>query len=415
MSDVERHQPSPLDPLPWRDGIPAACAVAGRDGAVRSEVFGVDVDACFQAASISKPVAAVTALSLVADGVLGLDDNVEPLLRSWQLPPLGGWQPVITLRHLLTHAAGLTVHGFPGHPRGEAVPTLVEVLDGRGNTPAVRPALPPGLIARYSGGGYVLVQLLLEDLTGRPFTDLAHQRVLAPAGMTTAGYGDPASPAPALRADGQPVAGGPHRYPEAAGGLWATPADLVRFAGAVQRRELLPAALHADLLTEQVPAWGLGVQLFEPGRFGHGGSNDGYRCRLLAATDGSWAAAVMTGSDAGGVVCLDVLNELADREGWEGWVPFPPVVDAREWIPRLRGVFEDERGRSWTLDGDASSGLWLRLPGQPPVAVEPTGYDESLIPAWDAALRLDHEADQLIGLELRMAGERFAARKAGPP
>lgn len=106
----------------------------------------VTPETMFQAASISKPVTALAVLRLVQEGVLRLDEDVSGYLRSWKVPANGPWQPRITLRHLLSHNAGMTVHGFPGYASRGPVPTLREVLDGvgRANTSAILVDSLPG-------------------------------------------------------------------------------------------------------------------------------------------------------------------------------------------------------------------------------------------------------------------------------
>jgi CubicO group peptidase (beta-lactamase class C family) len=110
----------------------------------------------FQAGSISKPVAALGALRLVEDGRLSLDDDVNRRLKGWKLPENDFTKDEkVTLRRILSHSAGLTVHGFPGYAVGAPLPTLVEILDGvkPANTSAIRVDLIPGSTNRYSGGG----------------------------------------------------------------------------------------------------------------------------------------------------------------------------------------------------------------------------------------------------------------------
>ena len=91
----------------------------------------VNTETLFQAASISKPVSSVGILRLVEQGVLSLDSPVNEHLTSWQVPEndFTAGQPV-TLRHLLSHRAGTTVHGFPGYAKGDELPSLVQVLQG---------------------------------------------------------------------------------------------------------------------------------------------------------------------------------------------------------------------------------------------------------------------------------------------
>ena len=113
----------------------------------------VSVTTLFQAASISKPVTAAAILGLAERGVLSLDMDVNEYLRSWQVRPneYTAESPV-TLRGLLAHNAGITVHGFPGYVAGQEVPTAVGVLAGRGNTVPVEVVSVPGERYRYSGG-----------------------------------------------------------------------------------------------------------------------------------------------------------------------------------------------------------------------------------------------------------------------
>jgi len=314
--------------------VPAVSLAYAEDEEIVTAGWGADPDTLFQAASISKPVSALLALCLVADGTLTLDDDSETAMRSWSLPPLetsdGAGSRAITLRQLLCHGAGLGVHGFPGYGRDEQVPTLLDILDGRppANSAPIRRERAPGLAAVYSGGGYTVLQQLIEDVSGRPFGDLAAERIFSPLRMESATFEQPISPervAPAFSA-GRQIEGGWHVYPElAAAGLWCTPTDLVRFAMGVQsafddeRGALIPQWLAAELMTPHFPGWGLGVALYgtlEDPYFGHTGGNAGYRCELFASAHRGPAAVVMTNSDEGGELVPAVLNHLAPHLGW---------------------------------------------------------------------------------------------------
>lgn len=164
-----------------------------RDYGVTSAEGGkpVTADTLFQAASISKPVAAMVALRLVEQGKLSLDEDVNVKLRSWKVPENEFTKTEkVTLRRLLNHSAGLTVHGFRGYGADEPVPSLIEVLDGKrpANSAAIRVDITPGSKGRYSGGGYEVMQQLVIDVTGRPFPQLARELVLAPLGMSHSTY-----------------------------------------------------------------------------------------------------------------------------------------------------------------------------------------------------------------------------------
>ena len=154
----------------------------------------VTTETLFQAASISKPVAAMASLALVAQGRLSLDEDVNSKLTSWHLADneFTKSEPV-TLRRILSHSAGLTVHGFPGYGANERVPTLKQILDGKppANTDPIRVDILPGKKLRYSGGGYTVLQQLMIDVTGKPFPDLLQELVLGKIGMAHSTFAQP--------------------------------------------------------------------------------------------------------------------------------------------------------------------------------------------------------------------------------
>ena len=310
--------------IAWAKGYGVADAASGRP---------VTPNTLFQAASISKPVAALAALRLAEAGRLGLDDDVNEHLTTWQVPDhaLMDGAPV-TLRGLLTHRAGLTVWGFPGYGPDEAVPSAAEVLDGLGNTDRVRVFKRPGESWRYSGGGYTVMQQLVADLHDKPFAQVMREEVLDPIGMERSTYEQPIPPerrddvATGHRPDGSPVPGGWHAYPEqAAAGLWTTPTELALYARDAQRawagesdRVLGPEMARA-MLTPDADAWGLGPGISADGaRFQHGGSNQGFRSSFFADIDGGNGVFVMTNSDAGGRLAAELLVTVAHAYGWTG-------------------------------------------------------------------------------------------------
>jgi len=320
LSDAFAARPDP-------GAVPAASVAVAVDQHEVIVAWGVPPGALFQAASISKPVAAMVAMRLVADGRLDLDADVNKFLTSWQLPGDTGAEPV-TVRHLLCHAGGLSVHGFPGYRQDETLPSLTDMLDGRppSNTAAVRRDGPAGREWRYSGGGYLLLQQLLEDVTGREFAALAAELVLRPAGMITASYAQP-GPAAAAAPHVQGRAEAWRVHPEhAAAGLWCTPADLLRLAQAIQAAvagepgALLPAELAGQMLTPQVGGWGLGLKIAGEGdarTFSHGGENYGYECGMIGTVHGHNAAAVMTNSDQGVPVLEAMVAAITNSSSWQ--------------------------------------------------------------------------------------------------
>src|SRR5713226_1634135 len=200
----------------------------------------VTPETLFQAGSISKPVAATGALYLVEHGKLVLDENVNEKLKTWKVPENDFTKKEkVTLRRLMSHTAGLTVHGFPGYDINGVLPTLVQIFNGEkpANTAPIRADIVPGTKERYSGGGVTIEQQLMMDVTGKAFPTLMRELVLDKLGMADSSYEQPLPPARAAMtasgtyADGRVVHGRWHIYSEmAAAGLWTTPTDLSKFA-----------------------------------------------------------------------------------------------------------------------------------------------------------------------------------------
>ena len=152
----------------------------------------------FQAGSISKPVAASGALYLVEHSRLSLDEDVNLRLKSWKVPENEFTKTEkVTLRRVMSHSAGLTVHGFPGYDVDDSVPTLVQIFNGEkpANTAPIRVDFVPGTQSRYSGGGVTIEQQLMVDVTGKPFPALMREFVLDKIGMTDSSYEQPLPPA----------------------------------------------------------------------------------------------------------------------------------------------------------------------------------------------------------------------------
>ena len=300
----------------------------------------INAETMFQAGSISKPLAAMAALRLVQQGKLSLDADINTELKSWKLPadPIQGGKPV-TLRELLTHTGGTTVHGFPGYASNEAVPTLAQVLNGEkpANTPAIRSEAAPGSKWNYSGGGFTIMQQAVIDVTGEPFPKLLHDAVLAPIGLTHSTYEQPlgkefqAFAATPYHGDGKPVEGGAHTYPEmAAAGLWTTPTDLLRYAIEVEKsldgkaNHVLSADMTRQMLTTGMGNWGLGLEIGgSPSNpyFSHGGVNEGFINIFVAYEKGGEGAAVMTNSDNGGALGDEIMRSIAAEYNWPDWHP----------------------------------------------------------------------------------------------
>lgn len=341
------------DPLPdWsiqarmaEYAVPGAAVALVRDGKVvyargfgvrqRGSAAIVDADTLFSVGSVSKVVTAAVTLREVADGRLDLDRSVNSYLKTWKIPASGGFDPgVISLRMLMSHTAGLGVWGFEDYQPGEALPTILQTLNGQPpakNAP-VRMEFRPGSRMRYSGGGITIEQLLLQDTSNKAFAQLAGERVFAPLGMSRSTFASPlpvntANVAHAHDKQGQRTAlpTGWESFPEqAASGLWTSANELGQFVAALLasyrgQGSFLPQPLAIAMLTEVSPSQhGLGPRLEGESStrvFHHGGSNDSYRAWIEGYPASGDGFVILTNGANGGKLAAEVRNALTDSIG----------------------------------------------------------------------------------------------------
>jgi CubicO group peptidase (beta-lactamase class C family) len=295
----------------------------------------VDTETLFQAGSISKAVTAVGAMSLIEQGRLSLDTDVNQHLESWKVPENQFTRTEkVTLRRIMSHTAGLTVHGFAGYAEGAKLPTIPQVLDGikPANNAAVRVDVLPGTIARYSGGGTTVMQLVMTDVTNREFPDLMRELVLSKAGISHSTYAQPlpqvlrSNAASGYQDNGKPVEGKYHTYPEMApAGLWTTASDLALFAIEIAKsrqgraNHILRQSTVELMTTVEKDEYGLGFQLTTRNgiqRFGHTGGTQGFRALVTCTFDGD-GVAVMTNSDNGFQLANEIAAWVEDAYDWK--------------------------------------------------------------------------------------------------
>lgn len=384
----------------------------------------------FQAASISKPVTAIAVMRLVQEGRLDLDADVNSYLTSWQVPVNDGWQPRITLRQLLSHTAGTTIHGFVGYLPGDPFPTTRQILDGEppANTEPVRVSAYPGTINRYSGGGTTIVQQLLEDVTGRSFTDLMWELVLQPLGMTDSTYAQPlpearwADAAHGHFLDGSPIANRWYVFPEqAAAGLWTTAADLLKVHREIQAAiagrpsaVLTQASAEAMLTHQGEGQYGLGFFVFGEGdqiRYGHSGDNVVYRADFVAFAHHGHAAAVLTNGVLGDELIWEIYGAIAREHAWPlapgefngtYYQPYPPAHPDAASLRKYTGSYEVRPGYVFRVSL-GPDGLALEHPAQPPMPLRPVATDENvfqLLPL-EAELRFECDDEEVYAFTLK--------------
>ncbi|WP_341716335.1 amino acid adenylation domain-containing protein [Micromonospora sp. FIMYZ51] len=330
-----------LEPLLAQQRVPGASLARLADGELvevravgRRTAGGADPvtpATIFQVGSVSKLVAAVGALILVGRGTLQLDADVNGYLKSWQLPT----DRPVSLRQLLGHVAGLTATGSTGAPRGGPVPTLSDLLHGRGlPTAAVRALAAPDPVAVERNSHFVVVQQLMEDVTATPFAELMAELVFVPLGMTGSSF-DQSFP----ETSGRPVAGGHDERGEplpggwqlradlAAAGLWTTATDLAQLT-----RDLhlayrgAPGLLSQELVQAQLTAgpggvFGLGClvdRIDAPTgarvEFSHRGRTAGYRALTAGRFPQGSGLVLLTNGDAGDEVLSLLLSDTAITE-----------------------------------------------------------------------------------------------------
>ena len=296
------------------------------------------VDTLFQAASISKPVAAMASLRAIQDGRFGLDQDVNTILKSWKVPASVHVNDVpVTPRMLMSHTSGSDDgFGFPGYHPDVARPSIVQILDGQppSNRGGVRWGRPPMTGFKYSGGAVTIQELLLTDVLGKPFARIMQDAVLGPIGMSNSTY---EQPLPAARRGqaahahdraGQPGDAPWRVHPEhAAAGLWTTATDLAKFAIEVQQSlagrstRVLTKAMAQEMVTPVgVGPFAVGFTIAKAGEgwyFSHGGSNWGFRCDLMAHRSKGYGLVIMTNGDNGAALINALREKISRATGWD--------------------------------------------------------------------------------------------------
>jgi CubicO group peptidase (beta-lactamase class C family) len=297
----------------------------------------VTTDALFQAASISKPLAALGALVLVQAGRLTLDENVNQYLKSWKIPENAFTQAhKVTVRFLLSHRAGISDVDFPNYEPSQPLPTLVQILNGvppARNAPFVVDTVPGEKYA-YSRASYDIAQQLIVDASGSPFEEFMQANVLQPLGMKHSSFSQPLS-LPLLRLSATAHLAGGVRLPQefrtpevAMAGLWSTPSDLTRYLIGVQRNLVgssdlpIKTDLTKEMLIPQKGHHGLGPVITGQGntaRFGHDGFNEGFESSIVGYENLGQGAVVMANSGFSYMLIKEVLDSIAKVYKWPGY------------------------------------------------------------------------------------------------
>lgn len=299
-----------------------------------------DTETLFQAGSVSKPIFALTVMKLYEDNLIDIDKNINEYLTSWKVPKIKNWQPKITLRNLLSHTAGLTVHGFPGYLESDSIPTIPQILNGKSpsNTSAVKVNILPNTNFRYSGGGTVVAQLVMTDVFKESFPNLIDESLFKPLHLKNSTYIQPLpsnmkhKAATAYPYRNQPVKGRFHIYPEmAAAGLWSTPSELATIMIEIQQgldgnSDFIKKKTLVEMMERQKMANMIGIGFFINGkddtaRFYHNGWDEGFITYFMGYKNTGKGIVIMINSNEGEKIVEEITNSVANVYKWSGFLP----------------------------------------------------------------------------------------------
>lgn len=386
----------------------------------------------FQAGSISKPVFALAIMKLVQEGKLSLDQDVNHYLTSWKVPPNGTWQPRITLRQILSHSAGLTVHGFPGYLAGSKLPSLVNILNGEApsNTVPIRVNILPGTQFRYSGGGTAVAQQLVVDVLHKPFPKIMNDLILAPIGLKDSTYEQPL-PSNRIRqaATGHPEGGHPvqgkwHVYPEmAAAGLWTTPSDLaavgieLQMAQKGDTKRLLQPNTVTQMLSPGIDER-IGIGFFLSGkdkdiRFSHDGWDEGFVALVNFYKNTGKGVVIMINSNEGFPLLGEIERAIAREYEWPGYFAQErkPIILDRKILNSLVGDYKTKSGINYEIT-EANEKLFLDLKGQTSIELIPESDNKFFIADLNTEVTIDKLPDGPVkGLTIQQDGGPISAER----
>jgi hypothetical protein len=320
------------------------------------------------------------------------------------------------------------VHGFPGYSRDQPLPTLTDILDGTGtaNSGPILVASIPGSQWRYSGGGYIVLQKLMIDVTGQPFPTLMSEMVLKTLQMEHSTFEQPLPPSSELLAaaghqNGKTVPGQWNVYPEmAAAGLWTTPSDLAHLVIAVQQAKggqkngVISPIIAQWMTTPVLNGDGLGLFMTGPHDeiFGHSGRNAGFDSLVRASTLDGVVMMINANDDTGVLnrICEAAWNEAALIPPW----PTPnrrldPAIDPKTYAEYVGRYDYGDAIQEITVE---KGHIFAQLTGQNKFEIFPSGPDAFFFKVVEAGLVFDRDKTGFVtGITHTQDGDTFTALK----
>jgi CubicO group peptidase (beta-lactamase class C family) len=305
----------------------------------------------YQVASISKSVNSLGIMRLVKNGKLSFSEDIRNYLKTWNFPDNEFSKGrTITLKNLLSHTAGLSVHGFVGYSSTDSIPTINQILDGKrpANNEPIKPIFPPGEHFEYSGGGSAVIRKILDDNISNNYDSLMETLVLKPLGMTNSTFSQPLKSnynnyAFAYDKDMRPLKGNFYIYPEqTAGGLWSTATDIAKFILSIQtslndnKTTILDKNTAVEMLTPILDSYALGFGIDEKGGekyFWHEGESYGYRSIYYGSFTTGKGVVILTNSypDNGKSLIYEILHSAASAYDWKDF--YKPILKKLIIVP----------------------------------------------------------------------------------
>ena len=389
-------------------GVPGVSFALIQDGQIEwAEGYGVQSletmkvvtrDTLFQAASLSKPVTLMAVMRMHEAGLIDLDADIQTYLAEYRLPVrANSADNAISFRNILSHTSGLTAGGFMGYEQDAGFPTDIEVLMGSGvaNSGKLKALQAPGAMLAYSGLGYMVAEIAMQDITGDSFKTLMDEWLLYPATMTSSDFAQPLpdnkhnSVARGHQANGTPVKGGWYNYPEqAAAGLWSTAGDMATFMIEIYmayhgNSDILDRETVRKMITDQRDGHVYGFLIDGQGEslsIRHYGGNVGYRSFMIVYLETGNGAAYLSSSDNGGALGTEFLYTASNVYGWPTFHQ-TEVKRTFRWVEELRnfiGTYEFNENLRVEVDySDAEASIGIIFPNGDRYSLVPiTGEDE---------------------------------------
>lgn len=366
----------------------------------------VGLNTMFQAASMSKPITAIIALKLEEENKIQLKRDINQQLKKWHIPGNEFTrQTAVTPELLMLHMGGINVSSFPGYSVSDSIPDIITLLNGTppSNTEAVKVVCTPNTKWSYSGGGYTILQFLMEEVTGDSFAQLMKSYLFDPLKLQHSTFEHNLSAdhqnsiAKGHLENGKVVAGGYHKYPEkAAAGLWTTPMDYAEIIIELEKSylgesdKIIKPETSRKMLKRYRGDMALGIVLKNSGdsiALAYGGWNEGYMCDVYSYLKSGSGVVIMTNSNNGYMLIQEIYRSLATEYGWPDFKPASvKTVDVPSSV--LAGYVGTYKA---TLDGNKEltfdlvqkSGSFFSVMDNKSYQLYPIGEREFLIPDQD--------------------------------